>query len=140
MSEPLPGSAGVVTGARPALRSVTRPAWAALLAALVLLGGLEIHPAGESHDPVAGLSGHHNDVYFLGASHPVAPPHAETATPVQRPLCAFCLTRLQSMGAQLDRAARLATALLGSPPPPAVAALALQRPLLPDGARAPPSA
>ena len=125
--------------ARSAAR-VSRSLVAALLAALVLLGGLEIHPAAAAHEPVAALAGPHQDVYFQGASHPVQPPHAETATPVQRPLCAACLNRVQSMGARLDRAARLETPLPGRTLPAAVATSPLQRSLRPDGARAPPLA
>ena len=119
-------------------RSPARVAWAALLAALVLLGGLEIHPAAEAHDAVAALGGHQPDVYFPDASHPVQPPHAETATPVQRPLCAACLNRVQSMGARLDRSASLVTPLPGGALPVAAATSPLLRSLRPDGARAPP--
>jgi hypothetical protein len=112
---------------------------AALLAALVLLGGLEIHPGGEAHDPIAGLAGH-QDVYFPGASHPVARPHAEEATAVPRPPCAACLNRLQGSGAHLALAASLSSPLAGQPLPPAAAVTPLQKSLRPDGARAPPAA
>ena len=133
------GGAGLPPRSRHA-RSAARVAWAALLATLVLLGGLEIHPAAEAHDAVAALGGHQQEVYFQGASHPVQPAHAETATPVQRPLCAACLNRVQSMGVRLDRAARLGTPLPGRTLPAAVATSPLRRSLRPDGARAPPLA
>jgi hypothetical protein len=112
---------------------------AALLAALVLLGGLEIHPGGEAHDPIAGLAGH-QDVYFPGASHPVARPHAEEAKAAPRPPCAACLNRLQGSGAHLAPAASLSTPLAARPLPPAAAVTPLQKSLRPDGARAPPAA
>ena len=137
MTDSQPGKTGFSRLAR-RRRSVARVSWAALLAALVLLGGLEIHPASEAHDAVAALGGHQQEVYFPGASHPVQPAHAETATPVQRPLCAACLNRVQSMGARLDRSASLVTPLLGGALPVAVATSPLLRSLRPDGARAPP--
>ena len=123
----------------PRARSVAQVGWAALLAALVLLGGLEIHPGGEAHDPIAGLAGH-QDVYFPGASHPVARPHAEEARAVPRPPCAACLNRLQGSGAHLALAASLSSPLAGQPLPSAAAVTPLQKSLRPDGARAPPAA
>jgi hypothetical protein len=121
-------------------RSAAHAGWAALLAALVLLGGLEIHPGAEAHDPLAGLAGGHQDLYFPGASHPVARPHAEEARAVPRPPCAACLNRLQGSGAHLAPAASLSTPLAGHPLPPAAAVAPLQKSLRPDGARAPPLA
>jgi len=122
---------------------VVRIGWAALLAALVLLGSLEIHPGAEAHESiagVAGLAGGHRDIYFPGASHPVARPHAEEAKAVPRPLCAVCLNRLQGSGAHLAAAASLSTLLAGHSLPPAAAVAPLQKSLRPDGARAPPLA
>ncbi len=113
---------------------------AALLAASVLLGGLEIHPAGESHDPVAGLSGAHQETYFPGASHPAGRPHAETASAVQRPFCAVCLSRLQGRGDHRGQDPGLAAPAGGHPLPPLAAVAPLQKSLRPDGARAPPLA
>jgi hypothetical protein len=118
-----------------ALRGVS-----ALLAGLLLLGGLEIHAAGESHDLVAGVPSHHQDVYFLGASHPVQPPHAETATAVQRPLCAVCLNRLQGNGIHAAPAARLSSPLAAQALPPVVAVSPRRQAPRPDGGRAPPLA
>jgi hypothetical protein len=120
-------------------RSFARVGWAALLAALVLLAGLEIHPGGEAHDTLAGLAGH-QDFYFPGASHPVARPHLEEARAVARPPCAACLNRLQGSGVHLARAASLSSPLAGPPLPPAAAVTPLQQSLRPDGARAPPRA
>ncbi len=124
----------------PRARAVSQIGWAALLAALVLLGGLEIHPAGEALDPIAGLAGGHEDFYFPGASHPVSGQHAEEARPVSRPHCAACLNRLQGSGAHLAPPAALSTPLAARPLPPAAAVTPLQKSLRPDGARAPPVA
>src|SRR5258708_26044927 len=139
-SVPTPGKAGLPPRPRRARSAAqgSRSLVAALLAALVLLGGLEIHPAAEAHEPVAALAGHHQDVYFPGASHPVQPPHAETATPAERPLCAACLNRVQSMGVRLDRAARLGTPLPGRSLPAAVATSPLRRSPPPDPPPPPP--
>lgn len=133
-----PSSVGSARTA-PRARSVAQVGWAALLAGLVLLGGLEIHPGGEAHDPIAGLAGH-QDLYFPGASHPVARPHAEEARAAPRPPCAACLNRLQGSGAHLAPAASLSTPLAARPLPPAAAVTPLQKSLRPDGARAPPAA
>jgi hypothetical protein len=118
---------------------VARVGSAALLAALVLLGGLEIHPAGEAPDPIAGLAGH-QDFYCPGANHPGARPHAEEARAVPRPPCAACLNSLQGSGAHLAPAASLSTPLAARPLPPAAAVTPLRKSLRPDGARAPPAA
>ncbi|HXO27750.1 MAG TPA: hypothetical protein VOA80_10425 [Thermoanaerobaculia bacterium] len=112
---------------------------AALLGALVLLGGLEIHPAGEAPDPIAGLAGH-QDFYCPGANHPGALPHAEEARAVPRPPCAACLNSLQGSGAHLAPAASLSTPLAARSLPPAAAVTPLRKSLRPDGARAPPAA
>jgi hypothetical protein len=139
MAETSPGEAGLARRVQPA-RQVARTAWAALLTALVLLGGLEFHPAAESHALLGGLAGPHQEVYFPGASHPARPPHAETSREAQRPFCAVCLSRLQGSGAPLAQAARL-SAPLAVHLLPAAAALAPLRPSRrPDGARAPPLA
>jgi hypothetical protein len=138
MAHSSPGDAGLarrVQRARPAART----AWAALLAALVLLGGLEFHPAAESHEPL-GPAGPHQEVYFPGASHPARPPHAETSREAQRPLCAICLSRLQGSGAPLAQAARLSAPLAVHLAPAAVAVSPLRLSRRPDGARAPPLA
>ena len=134
-----PGAAG---SSRRAQR--TRPValvWgAALLAAVTFLGGLEIHPSGESHDPIAGLAGAHQETYFPAASHPGRRPHAESAAPVQRPFCAVCLSRVQGSGAHLGQNPGLSVPAAGHPLPPLAAAAPLQKSLRPDGARAPPLA
>jgi len=142
MVETLPGIAGLA-GTRqrmPGARLGAAPLLAMLVAAAVLLGGLEIHPAAEAHDPISGLAGAHQDVYYPDASHPVARPHAEAATAAQRPACAACLNRLGGRGAHLAPASHLARPVAGHPLPPAAAIAPLQQSLRPDGARAPPLA
>lgn len=132
-----PSSAGAArTGWRAGY--VARGGWAALLAALVLLGGLEIHPAREAPDPIAGLAGH-QDFYCPDANHPGARPHAEEARAVPRPPCAACLNSVQGRGAHLAPAASLAAPLAAPLLPPAAAVTPLQLSLRPDGARAPPA-
>lgn len=135
-----PSSAGSARTARTGrcARSVARVGSAALLAALVLLGGLEIHPAGEAPDPIAGLSGH-QDFYLQGCSHGPLP-HAEEARAVPRPPCATCLNSLQGRGAHLAPAGFLSTPLAARPLPPTAALTPLRTSLRPDGARAPPAA
>jgi hypothetical protein len=136
-----PGSAGSSTRERRRRQGRGRlRGTAALLAALLLLGGLEVHAAGETHDLVAGVPSHHQDVYFPGASHPVLPPHAEAATAAQRPLCAVCLNRLQGSGVRPAPAARLSSPLAGQPLPPAAAVSPRRQAPRPDGGRAPPHA
>ncbi len=142
MMEMLPGGAGTLRRRGRGGRAwvIAQAAVAALLAATVLGGGLEIHPANEASEPLAALAGHHDETFFQGASHPVQPAHAENATPVQRPICAVCLNRLNGFGAQPGRGAALSIGLADHSLPPAVAASPLLRSLRPDGARAPPFA
>jgi hypothetical protein len=123
---------------RPA--AIFQVACAALLIVVVLAAGLEIHPAAESHDPLASFAHPEGEAYFPGASHPVQPHHAETARVAQRPVCAICLSRLQNVGARPAPTARIATSLAGGSLPIASALSPLQRSLRPDGARAPPAA
>jgi hypothetical protein len=139
MAASRPGASGnLLRRGRPA--AVVQVTCAALLAVLVLAGGLEIHPAAESHDPVAGMSHPEGETYFPAASHPVLPHHAEGARMAQRPVCPICLSRLQNVGAPLALAALLSSCLAGGALPIASALSPLQRSLRPDGARAPPAA
>jgi len=118
-------------------RLLARAPWAALLSTLLLLGSVELHPAGEAHEPLAqgGVGG----VYFPEAAHPDEPLHLEQAHPVEVPACPACLLRLQTSGAHLCTVARVA------PPEPRTASsiaalpLALRSASRPSGARGPPS-
>lgn len=105
---------------------------------VVAAGALEIHPAAESHEPLAGLAHSEGDSYFPAASHPTLPHHAESAREAQRPPCAVCLNRLQSIGDRPMPAAHAAAYVAGGALPIAVALSPLRRSLRPDGARAPP--
>jgi hypothetical protein len=119
-----------------------RPAaavWAAALAAVVLLSGIEVRPAAETHDPGAALA-RHSERYFLGACHPLLPPHAETAKAAWRPLCAVCLNRMQSVGARFGAGNRLWLWRDGRRLPQLPAWPALHRSASADGTRAPPLA
>ncbi len=70
--------------------------WA--LAALLLAGAVELHPAGEAADPFAG-----GELYFPAAAHPGQPEHFETSPSAERPHCAACLNRFQGGAAGLPR-------------------------------------
>jgi hypothetical protein len=110
--------------------------WAALLAALLVLGAADLHPAGEAHSPLAPAG---DTAYHPEASHPDQPLHLEQAFDPQRPHCPACLHRLQTSGAHLRAAASVAPLL------PRAAVRAQDGPAArsasrrPSGARAPPS-
>lgn len=115
---------------------VKRTPWSVLLIAVLLLGALDWHPAGDVHgDPAAGGS----QVYFPGAEHPHQPVHFEQADPAHRPVCPVCVHRVQASGAHLRPSAAMAPPLPGG-----WEGVELSRPLLslalrPGGARAPPA-
>lgn len=110
--------------------------WAGILAAILLLGGLDWHPAGESpHSLLPGTGG----VYFPGAEHPEQPVHFDASHAAERPPCPVCLHQRQTTGVHL-----LAAVLL-APPAPESASVAIPD-LVPasaarrsSGARGPPS-
>ncbi|HYG61136.1 MAG TPA: hypothetical protein VEL74_01025 [Thermoanaerobaculia bacterium] len=112
-----------------------RTFWVPLLAIALLFAGLDLHPEGEPHGPLA-LTG--SETYFPEAAHPTLPDHVEAAHAAERPHCTACLQRLGSLGVQFEAAVSLA------PPLPRVAMLPagdpslLRRSLRPSGARAPP--
>lgn len=120
----------------------SRPAavvWAVALAAVVLASGIEIHPSATAHDPSVAFA-NRSETYFLGACHPLLPPHAETAKEARRPLCAVCLNRMDSVGARFGAADRRWFRGEGRPLPQAPAWPALRRSAGADGTRAPPLA
>ncbi|HEX4965667.1 MAG TPA: hypothetical protein VF173_32955 [Thermoanaerobaculia bacterium] len=110
--------------------------WAAILAAVVLLGALDLHPAGEWHDPLeSGAQG----LFSKCAQHPDAPRHIEQFEAGQRPDCPYCLHHLRTGGAHLPIAAVLGPpslagfrGLISSP-------LLRENGALPLSARGPPS-
>lgn len=113
-----------------------RPWWAAFLAAFLLLGTFDFHPAGEDHALLEALG---EVRYSPEAVHPDQPLHLEQATVAERPHCPVCLHRLHGQGAHLSGTAAVA--------PPALRSLfrsdpdlsAAQASRSPSGARAPPS-
>lgn len=90
------------------------------LAALLLGGTLELHPA----DEAAGLLD--SQIYFPGASHPEQPAHVETSPALERPHCAACLSRLQSWATGLPAPLRQDTPLALERLPGTVSAPPLQ--------------
>ncbi len=113
-----------------------RGLWAGLFAAVLLLGAVDWHPAGE---PSHGLTSRAGEIYSPSASHPGQPAHLEAATSAERPACPACLHKLQTGGAHLRPVAALVP-----PAPEAAASPDLAPPqtlgrLRPSGARGPPS-
>lgn len=76
--------------------------WRALLGLLLLLGALDVHPAGELHSLLGPPS-----EYSPEAAHPGQPVHLEPGTVVSQPHCPICLERLQLGGLHLAAAAGL---------------------------------
>lgn len=109
--------------------------WGALLALLLVLGALDLHPAGELHSL---LEPHGASEYSPEASHPGEPLHLEPGAVVSQPHCPACLHRLQLGGLHLTAATRLVPSatqdLLPAAGDPALA----RGTFSPSGARAPP--
>jgi hypothetical protein len=112
-----------------------RTLWVLVLAAVVLVGALDLHPAGESHD-VLGAAGEN---YSPSAKHPNAPPHFEQLELAQRPFCPFCLHQLRIGGARLPISALLATPSLAGFRGLVSTPLLREHCAAPRGARGPPS-
>lgn len=113
-----------------------RAPWAGLLAVLLLLGAVDLHPAGEEHGLVP-LDG--DKLYVSEATHPDQPLHLEQASAAERPHCPACLHPVQT------RAFHLPAVSLLAPPAPQLASagdvgdLRSDASRRPSGARAPPS-
>jgi hypothetical protein len=113
-----------------------RAPWALVLAIVLLLGALDLHPAGESHDVLdAGRGGD----YSPSAKHPNAPIHFEQAQPAQRPVCPVCLHHLRTGGAHFAVALSLASPSLAGFRLPVTDLLLREHCAAPRGARGPPS-
>lgn len=110
--------------------------WAGLLAAILLLGAIDWHPAGES--PHSFLSGA-GEVYFPGAEHPDQPVHFDASHPAERPACPVCLHHRQTAGAHLLAAALLVPPDLDSAAVPAPDRVNASGSSRSTGARGPPS-
>jgi hypothetical protein len=110
----------------------------ALLGALLLLGSVDLHPAGESHSAItlgAGLAG--GSHYVPEARHPSLPLHLEAGKLQQRPQCGVCLLRAETR-ADRPRAVSLGLPEVRPLPLPAAEALPARRAGRTRGARAPP--
>lgn len=112
-----------------------RTFWVPVLALALLVAGLDLHPEGEAHGPLA-LAG--SETYFPEAAHPTLPDHVEAAHAAERPHCTACLQRLGSLGIQLQASVALAPPLPRLALLPAADPSLLRRSLRPSGARAPP--
>jgi hypothetical protein len=75
-----------------------RNLWASLLAALLLLGAVDLHAPGDTLDSLGHL---HAETYSASARHPGQPAHFEPSQDAQRPVCAVCLHLLRTSGLHL---------------------------------------
>jgi hypothetical protein len=75
-----------------------RNLWASLLAALLLLGAVDLHAPGDALDSLGHL---HEETYSASARHPGQPAHFESSSDAQRPVCAICLHLLRTSGLHL---------------------------------------
>ena len=114
-----------------------RTPWVLALTIVVLLGALDLHPAGELHD-VLGAAG--DGSFSQSAKHPNAPIHFEQYEAGQRPVCPICLHQLRTGGAHLAMAAHLQAPSLAGFRGLVSPSLLRERCASPRGARGPPSA
>jgi hypothetical protein len=116
-----------------------RTPWVLGLAAVVLLGALDLHLAGESHELLGAAAGW-DEIYSRSAKHPNAPAHFEQFEAGQRPSCPFCLHQLRTSGAHHRMVSRLATPTLAGFGGLVSAPLLRERCAAPRPARGPPAA
>ena len=109
-----------------------RTLWVLLVASVVLLGTLDLHPGGEALNGAGKF-------YSLSARHPSQPIHFEGSQEAQRPQCPVCLHQLRTSGAHLTLAALVAAPALAGFRPPFSTTLAREHCDAPRGARGPPS-
>lgn len=112
-----------------------RRVWTGLLALVLLLGAIDLHPSGETFDSLAHLQG---ELYSSTARHPNQPAHFEESCDAQRPACPVCLHQLRTGGAHLLATVGLETPSLQIFGVSAAPLLAGGARLGPSGARAPP--
>lgn len=113
-----------------------RNLWASLLAALLVLGAVDLHAPGETLDPLDHL---HEGSYSASARHPGQPAHLEASSDAQRPVCPICLHLLRTSGAHLLAVRGLEPLALRVAGVQDVAPSSLQGVHSQSGARAPPS-
>jgi hypothetical protein len=113
-----------------------RSFWTGLLAVVLLLGVVDLHPAGDLHD---SLAPHGGGVYFPSAQHPDKPTHFEPAQAATQPHCPVCLHRLQTSGAHLPPAVFTAPPQERDSAACAYAPVAAGESWRPTSARAPPT-
>ena len=113
-----------------------RTPWVLVLAAVVLVGALDLHLAGEPHEL---LSAGGAKTFSRSAKHPNDPAHFEQFEAGERPDCPLCLHQLRSSGAHLRLVARLAAPALAGFRRFASAPVLLERCAAPRGARGPPA-
>jgi hypothetical protein len=113
-----------------------RNLWASLLAALLLLGAVDLHAPGDALDSLDHLQGRS---YSASARHPGQPAHFEPSSDAQRPVCAICLHLLRTSGIHLLAARGLEPLALRAARVEALAPSSLQGVRSLSGARAPPS-
>ncbi|MBW8875626.1 MAG: hypothetical protein JF614_11745 [Acidobacteria bacterium] len=113
-----------------------RTPWVFVLAVVVLVGALDLHPAGEWHNLLDTAEDGH---YSHCAQGPNAPRHLEQFQAGQRPLCPYCLHQLRTGGAHLAAVALLATPSMAGFRGLVSTPLLRERCAAPRGARGPPS-
>ncbi|HEY2295216.1 MAG TPA: hypothetical protein VGM86_31320 [Thermoanaerobaculia bacterium] len=113
-----------------------RNLWASLLAALLLLGAVDLHAPGDSLDSLGHL---HEGSYSASARHPGQPAHFEASSDAQRPVCALCLHLQRTSGAHMLAARGLEPLARRAAGIQDVAPSSLQGIRSLSGARAPPS-
>jgi hypothetical protein len=113
-----------------------RTLWALLLAPIVLLGTLELHPRGETLHASETSAEH---FYSLSARHPGQPAHFEASQEAQRPVCPFCIHQMQTSGACLRPGPVVSPPAPRLAPASDLASSTAGGSYRPSGARGPPS-
>jgi hypothetical protein len=118
---------------------IFRSLGAAFLTLAVLMGAMDWHAAGEAHSfgeaaAAAGTS------FSPAAVHPGQPLHLESSAVAKRPVCPFCLLRLQTAGGHLLAAVPWAPLALSGALPTGPVSAAPDASHTPREARGPPFA
>jgi hypothetical protein len=114
----------------------SRSLWASLLAALLLLGAVDLHAPGDGLDPLGHLQ---EGSYSASARHPRRPAHFEPFDGARRPVCAVCLHHLRTSGTHLLPLRGLEPLACRAAGLQDIAPFSLQGVRSLSGARAPPS-